>query len=181
MKRNIGKLLIASFSVFFVSACAYGVAQAGTSGADANMAAISKLESIKENHLAGLRSEAIQTKNPLPKTGKVTGPASAWMMKVKPGEVNMVTNRHEKKTQEEIRLDGKVYYGSGQGMAWNMTQNPSIRFSKDPVTNKTIDKAEAVIFADASGRVHYFESENSFQSFVSLATPQTVYGYSEPR
>lgn len=173
MKKNIGKVAALALAVLIAPACVYAQS-------DVNSVAISRLESIKERYLASVRSEALHAKNAVP-ARIATGPASSWMKRVNANEVNMVTNRFERKQQNEISLNGKVYFATGEGYAFNMTQNPSLRFAKDPMTNKAIDKAEAVIYSDASGRAHYFESEETYKNFISLATPETVYGYSEAR
>ena len=49
------------------------------------------------------------------------------------------------------------------------------------MTNKTIDKADAVIYIDASGRALYFESGDTYERFVGLAEQETVYGYTPPK
>lgn len=180
MKRNVLKrIVLASSLAFFGVAAVNGAALAKDSN-ETNKQAISKLQTLKENYIAGVRQEAVSSKSPVP-TKVASGPATMWLSKVNPKEVNMATNRHEKKAQKEIKLDGKTYYMTGDSYAFNMEQNRSTRFAKDPLTNKKIDKAEAVTFADASGRVHYFESEDTFRQFTALATPETVYGYSEAK
>jgi len=139
------------------------------------------LESVKQNYLASLRLEALKTRNTVPGRDQINSPANFWMKRVKVGEVNMVTNRHTKDPQTKIIMGGKIYYTTGESYAWTMQQNPSIRFTKDPVTNKTIDKADAIIYIDASGRALYFESDDTYARFVALAEQETVYGYTSPK
>ena len=90
----------------------------------------------------------------------------------------MSTNTFAKTAQKEINLDGSKYFASGTGHEANLARNASARFAVDPLTNKKVNKASAATYADASGRVFYFESDESFNGFIALATPQTVYGYS---
>ena len=163
-----------------VLAAALGMFIGGSAVAGTNSDAIAKLEAAKGSYLASVRMEALATKNAVPERIS-TGPASAWLTRVDASRVNMATNRVEKAGQKSVVLDGKTYYTAGAAFTENMLLNPSTRFTKDPLSNRSIDKADAVIYADASGRAYYFESEKSFDNFVSLATPETVYGYSEPK
>lgn len=174
MKKNFGKLLTALAMTASVVVFASG-ANAGD-----NRDAIAKLQSVKESYAASLRLEALQAKNS-PESVRVNGPAAQWLKKVSLDEVNMVTNRHMGSTQASISIDGRTYFGAGSGYASTLTQNAATRTAVDPYTNKKIDKASAVAYADASGRVFYFESEGSVRDFIGLATPETVYGYSAPR
>ncbi|MBI5453307.1 MAG: hypothetical protein HY956_01625 [Deltaproteobacteria bacterium] len=171
MKRGI-------LTVIF--AAAFTVAALGASNAAENQEAIAKLEAAKGNYLASLRMEALQTGNPVPERMS-TGPASAWLKKVAANEVNMAANTFEKKAQRSVSIDGKSYFTNGGASEFNLAENPSARFATDPLTNKRVDKASAATYADASGKVYYFESDATFQGFIALATPQTVYGYSEAK
>ena len=174
---SIVRLFATIFSVFILIATlvGYSSAQSSESG---DSGIISALETIKENHMAAKREEAIKAGS-TPST--ITGHASTWLTKVNSNEINMVTNRHEGVAQAEIVIDGKTYYGSCKGCAENMTSNTSTRFARDPYTNKLVDKAEATIFTDSSGRAWYFESGNTQASFIELASQDTVYGYEEAK
>lgn len=174
MKKKVGKLLAAvamtaSIAIFVSSATAGD-----------NKDAIAKLQSVKESYAASLRLEAIQAKNS-PDSVRVTGPATQWLKRVNLEEVNMVTNRFIGSKQAIVTIDGKTYFSTGEGYASTLRQNAAARVAVDPLTSKKIDKATAVAYADASGRVFYFESEGSFRDFIGLATPETVYGYSAPK
>ena len=174
---SIVRLFATTFSVFILIATlvGYSSAQSSESG---DSGIISALETIKENHMATKRQEAIKAGS-TPST--TTGHASTWLTKVNANEVNMVTNRHEGVAQAEIVIDGKTYYGSCKGCAENMMSNTSTRFARDPYTKTLVDKAEATIFADSSGRVWYFESENTQASFIDLVKQHSVYGYEEAK
>lgn len=164
-----------------IAAFAIGTAAPAFAGEQAsNISTIAKLDSAKANYQASIRKEAIMTGNAVPQQ-IATGPASAWLSKVSSDEVNMVTNRFENRKQEAVLLAGKTYFTTGAVYAKNLAENAAVRSAIDPVTNKKVDKADAVIFADASGKAFYFESEESFKNFIALATPETVYGYSEPK
>ena len=157
MKKKIGKLIVAAAMTASVSMFA-SVASAGD-----NAEAIAKLQSVKESYAASLRLEALQAKQ------------------VSPEKVNMVTNRVSGDRLSSVAIDGKTYFGAGDAYASTLRMNAAVRTAVDPSTSKKIDKASAVTFADASGRVFYFESESSYREFIGLATPETVYGYSAPR
>ncbi len=128
--------------------------------------ALQKLQIIRSNYHAAKRQselkarvEGVEARKSLPST---------WLQKVDPSEVCMITNRHEHKPQARIVINGKTYYGSCEGCAENIKSNPSVRFARDPYTGRLVDKAEATTFADASGRVWYFQSEDNKVKFLSL-------------
>src|SRR3972149_1843509 len=174
MKKNFGKLLIA------VAMTASVVILASGANAGEHKEAIAKLQSVKECYAASLRFEALQPKTS-PDSVRVSGPAAEWLKKVNAEEVNMVTNRHAGSKQAAVSIDGRTYFGAGEGYVSTLQKNAATRSAVDPFTNKKIDKASALTYADASGRVFYFESEGSYGEFIGLATPETVYGYSAPR
>jgi len=179
-KTSIAKLLVTTLSVLVMTATMAGYSVARSQKSGDNNRAIANLETIKENHMATVRQEAL--KADLRSTpAATTGHASTWMTRVNAHEVNMVTNMHEAVAQKEITIDGKTYYGSCKGCADNMLSNTSTRFARDPYTNNLVDKSEAVIYSDSSGRTWYFESNTTQASFVNLASQDTVYGYSEPK
>ncbi|MBI5047421.1 MAG: hypothetical protein HZB54_00520 [Deltaproteobacteria bacterium] len=155
-----------------------GYSYAGGASAIAIDNRVVVLETVRQNYLASLRMEALKTKNAIPAKVDASNSILAWLKKVKADEVNMVTNRHTGKKQNEVNMNGKAYFISGESYAWTLQQNPSIRFAKDPLTDKIIDKADAAIFADASGRVLYFESE---EAFMALAEKGTTFGYTSPK
>lgn len=171
MKKVIEKVVLTA---------ALGVFIGGSAVAGTDSDAIAKLEAAKGSYLASVRMEALKTKNAVPEN-IATGPASAWLTRVDASKVNMTANRFENEAQQSVVLDGKTYFVASAAHAENLKLNPSTRFANDPISNKAVDKADAVIYADASGRTYYFESEQSFNSFVALATPETVYGYSEAK
>ncbi|MBI5407654.1 MAG: hypothetical protein HZA18_08180 [Nitrospirae bacterium] len=174
------KRLILSAGIVLIGFLGYSSATEINNTAGDNHAFL-LLESVKQNYLASLRLEALKTGNTVPGRDQINSPANFWMKRVKAGEVNMVTNHYTKDPQTQVIMGGKIYYTSGESYTWTMQQNPSIRFAKDPVTNKTIDKAEAVIYIDASGRALYFESGDTYERFVGLAEQETVYGYTPPK
>lgn len=167
MKKDLfGKTIIFPALAAFVITLAPAVSGAKTP--NEGQAQVIKLNTIKECRLASQRSEVLKTQNRVPKNLQA-GPASSWLARVSPDEVNMVTNRYEKKKQDAIKIDGRTYYGTGEGYAFTLLKNHSLTRASDPFTSRKIDKSGALIYSDASGRVHYFESEDTFRSFISLA------------
>ena len=178
----IKRMFIATACVLLVASfCVEEYSYAGDASASGFDNRIVLLETVRQNYLASLRLEALKTKNTRPAKIETTGSIEAWLKRVKAEEVNMVTNRYVGKTQNEVKVSGKAYFVSGESYVWALQQNPSVRFAKDPFTNKIIDKADATIFVDASGRVLYFESDDAHKSFMALAERDTVFGYTAPK
>ena len=173
------RVLMVLVLAFFVAAVTLPEKSRAEESTDRTRAVL-VLEQARQNHIAKERWEALRTKNAVARN--ISSSPSQWLARVSASEVNMVTNRHEKKTQEELRLDNKVYYVADEAYAKNMAINPSTRFAKDPLTNKTVDKSEAAIYADASGAVYYFATDSTFVGFMALAEKDTVYdGYTSMR
>lgn len=176
MKKEV--LAMAAIGAVFLTVT--GVSFEQTALAESNHGAadryaVARLKTVKENHLAFLRSEALQAKDfAAARAMKDAGPASSWLSKVSADEVNMVTNRHEKKKQGEVNLENKPYYCSGEAYVQTLAGNPSLRFAQDPLTSKRVDKSEAVTYADASGVVYYFESEDTYRGFLSLTGTEKI-------
>lgn len=167
MKRSFIKaaLAVSVLSLSVVFAQAPGVAQAEMNSSE-TLAAI-RLTTAKENYLAVQRLKALKANEA---ASRIDGASPwVWLTRVNATEVNMVTNRYQKAVQEPVSLNGKAYYAAGSGYSSTLSNNPSIRFAKDPLTNRVVDKAEAIIFADAAGRAYYFESEDTYKGFIGLA------------
>ncbi len=163
-----------------ISLSGYSYGAEGAKPAD-NTQAILILESVRQNYLAQVRLESLRMKNTMPAMSHADNPANVWLKRVMPSEVNMVTNRYTNQPQSAIRMNGKVYYTSGEPYIMTLKENPSIRFAKDPITGMAIDKAEAAIYIDASGRALYFSTDDSFKNFIALAESDTAFGYSKPK
>lgn len=80
-------------------------------------------------------------------------------------KVCMVTDRFMRSPQIPVNVEGRTYYGCCEGCKARLTNDPSVRSAIDPVTRHPVDKASAVIGADASGAVLYFENEGSFTKY----------------
>jgi YHS domain-containing protein len=69
------------------------------------------------------------------------------------------------KEQIPVVVDGKTYYGCCEMCKKALASDASKRAAVDPVSGKKVDKAAAVIGADADGNVKYFESEKNLQKY----------------
>ena len=79
--------------------------------------------------------------------------------------VCMVNDTVFPKDQIPVQVDGKTYFGCCEMCKGRLTSDEGIRYAKDPVSGKTVDKATAVIGATPDGKVLYFESEKTFKAF----------------
>ncbi len=86
---------------------------------------------------------------------------------VTPDMVCMVNDTIMDRTQIPVEVDGKTYYGCCNGCVAALKNDPSIRFAKDPVTGRQVDKAKAVILSGPRGIALYFESEETAQKYIS--------------
>lgn len=161
------RIMIVTIAAAFAAASYVPGAMAGSEAANENRATMI-LESVRQEYNAGQRLEAI-------KNGKTSAveakgaQASEWLKRVDQRDVNMATNRVDKSGKRAFTLNGKTYFISGDKDAIQLSNNPSAGFAKDPVTERTINKADAVTFVDASGRVLYFESEETYGKFLGLS------------
>ena len=64
-----------------------------------------------------------------------------------------------------VQHGGKTYYGCCPMCKDKLAQQPESRKSTDPVTQKAVDKAVALMIKDASGKILYFENEQSLAQY----------------
>lgn len=86
---------------------------------------------------------------------------------LKHSEVCMVQNRHGIMKMIPFKIGDKMYYGCCQGCVGKLKFMPEVRFAKDPVTGKGVDKASAFIVGNQDGTVTYFESRETAEAFFS--------------
>ena len=75
--------------------------------------------------------------------------------------VCMVNDAAYDKEQVRVDVEGKTYYGCCEMCKARLEKNRSLRTGIDPISGKEVDKASAIIAADAYNRVYYFESEEN--------------------
>lgn len=94
--------------------------------------------------------------------------AETW--KVVPSrEVCMVTNMHFARPQIPVEQAGKIYYGCCENCKATIQSDASSRTATDPLSKKLVDKANAVIAANESGSVLYFENRANFKRYTASA------------
>ncbi|HKR64260.1 MAG TPA: hypothetical protein VJZ00_11065 [Thermoanaerobaculia bacterium] len=87
------------------------------------------------------------------------------LTKVEPKKVCMINERFMDKDQIPVVVDGKTYYGCCEMCKERLANDASKRVAVDPVSGKTVDKAKAVIGADAEGKVYYFENDANLKKY----------------
>lgn len=86
---------------------------------------------------------------------------------VKPADVCMVNDTYMGKAQIPVQVDGKTYYGCCQGCVSRLKGDRSLRYAKDPVTGREVDKAAAFIAAKPDGTTLYFESSETASAYMA--------------
>ena len=80
----------------------------------------------------------------------------------------MVNNAYMGKKQVPVQFDNKTYYGCCNMCVNTIKNKRQVRYARDPVTGKEVDKALAFIVLKPgidNGDVLYFESEASYKKF----------------
>lgn len=92
--------------------------------------------------------------------------AEEW--KVVPNkEVCMVTNVHFARPQIPVEQAGKTYYGCCENCKATIQNDAKSRTAIDPHSKKSVDKSKAVIAANKSGSVLYFENRDNFEKYIA--------------
>jgi len=87
------------------------------------------------------------------------------LTKVETKFVCMINNQLFEKEQIPVVVNGKTYYGCCHMCEVTLKNDKSSREAIDPISGKTVDKATAVIGAEPSNDVHYFENEENMRKF----------------
>lgn len=80
--------------------------------------------------------------------------------------VCMVNNQFMGRPQIPVMVQGRTYYGCCEMCKGRLERDPSSRVSVDPVSGKTIDKADAIIARSDDDKTLYFESEQTFAAYT---------------
>ncbi len=89
----------------------------------------------------------------------------AGLKKVESKMVCMINNQFMDKEQIPVEVEGKTYYGCCAMCKERLAKDPDSRKAVDPVSHHEVDKAKAVIGADAEGNVQYFENEENLKAY----------------
>ncbi|MDP9195619.1 MAG: hypothetical protein M3O22_02445 [Pseudomonadota bacterium] len=98
--------------------------------------------------------------------------ADSWLKPVESQFVCRVSNKAFDKPQTAIKVEGKTYYGCCPMCKDMLEKDAAKRSATDPVSDKPVDKASAVIGADPHGNVYYFENQENFHKFASGPMPK---------
>lgn len=79
--------------------------------------------------------------------------------------VCMVNDRFMGTRQIPVKVEGRTYYGCCEMCKTRLWQDKAVRYSHDPVTGKTVDKATAVVGRRPDGSVLYFESATTLARY----------------
>lgn len=82
-------------------------------------------------------------------------------------QVCMVNDRYMGKPQLPVDVEGKTYYGCCPMCKARLAADPGARHAIDPVSRKSVDKADAVIARTPAGSVLYFESSETLAAYAS--------------
>jgi len=99
-------------------------------------------------------------------SGTVMASGLADGYKVDPGIVCMVTDKVMGKPRSPVDVGGKTCRGCCKNSVGKLKEAPSIRYSKDPVSGKMVDKSAAFIVEGAEGEAIYFESALTADNFI---------------
>jgi YHS domain-containing protein len=91
--------------------------------------------------------------------------AAPAVKKVETRKVCMINNQVFDKDQIPVKVEGRTYYGCCEMCKERLARDAAARAAVDPVTGKKVDKATAVIAAQADGSVLYFESDQTLQRY----------------
>ena len=89
----------------------------------------------------------------------------AALKKVEAQYVCMINNKLFDRTQIPVSVEGKTYYGCCPMCETKLKQSKQARMAVDPVSGNDVDKALAVIGAQADGAVFYFENEENLKKY----------------
>ena len=95
------------------------------------------------------------------------------LTKVESKQVCMINEQYFEKEQIPVEVDGKTYFGCCSMCKDRLANDPESRFAVDPVSGKQVDKATAVIAADADGRVAFFENEKNLKAYNKRAVKKS--------
>lgn len=94
-------------------------------------------------------------------------PAASLTRVADPSTVCMVNDQHMAAAQIPVEVEGRTYYGCCAMCEKRLKQDAQVRLGKDPVSQREVDKASAVIAKDAKGKVWYFENEQNMEAYAA--------------
>lgn len=99
-------------------------------------------------------------------------PEAEPVIGVEPSEVCMVNDTVMAKPQIPVPFEGKTYYGCCEGCVGRLQNERAMRFSRDPLTGREVDKAKAFIIPGSKGEALYFESSKTAGKYMAKNKPK---------
>lgn len=99
-------------------------------------------------------------------TASSSTPAGALTRVADRSQVCMVNNQFMGRAQIPVEVGGRTYYGCCEMCKGRLNRDISARTATDPVSNRSVDKSQAVIAQDERGAVTYFETEANFVAYT---------------
>lgn len=99
---------------------------------------------------------------------EVSGAQATGLFGVERSEVCVVADRAPGEPTFAVELDGKTYHVCCTKCEARLKEDPSLRYSIDPVTGRAVDKADAFIAVTEDGMAFYFESEKTARIFDAI-------------
>lgn len=106
---------------------------------------------------------AVQQSQQQPLQQQSKGGAALQVVEAK--YVCMINNQRFNKEQIPVEVEGRTYYGCCEMCKGKLGGDPQSRVAVDPVSGKEVDKAKAVIGANADGAVFYFENAENLKRY----------------
>jgi YHS domain-containing protein len=107
-------------------------------------------------------------------TGEAEATPTAALQEVPANRVCMVNDQLFAKDQIPVEVEGKTYYGCCEMCKGRLASDAAIRQATDPLTGVTVDKATAVMAADESGAIFYFENAENLKNYLEKPTPDAA-------
>ena len=105
--------------------------------------------------------------------GQSEGTKEGGVVQVEAKYVCMINEQRFNKEQIAVEVEGRTYYGCCEMCKAKLRDDSGSRTATDPVSGKKVDKAKAVIGADAEGKVYYFENSDNLNRFkAGWKTPE---------
>jgi len=113
-------------------------------------------------------SEELTSTQPVAQEQMMATPGNVQVGDIVPNDlVCMVNNDYMGTEQLEVEVNGKTYYGCCEMCQERLPVDESVRVAIDPISQKQVDKADAVIAVTGiRGEVSYFENEENYHKFV---------------
>lgn len=96
--------------------------------------------------------------------------AAAVQVVTDSSRVCMMNDRVMGQPQIPVVVEGKTYYGCCAMCKERLTNDAAARKASDPVTGRSVDKAEAIIAKRPDGSVLYFENKETLRRYRAKAT-----------